>query len=334
MNMRNKHREEGENKVIPASEIGMFFRRDYLDRESISTRYQNFDFPVVNSPEFDYFFNEKIFFRTLLQNSEFYELFPHHIFVGMGLSTKQQIRDFLQKIEEHPEDPHLVLKPVMGSSGLDIRYPTKKDIHQMFELDNPDPDYNYERLIRVTGTHAVDLIWRDEFEAPKGKWVKMLGEIEGAEEYRAGIKQRLEAEGALDEAFGIVNFKSDYLIPWMTSILEEFVHAKPTIVNGTPHKGYIRAVMFGDKLIGAVNRLTIEPYKGEFLDLTDYDVKTFWHKVDSSTLHRIEETLIPMFGLYESKLEKILNDFNADDVKTAMIIGLLQRAESSMSQSS
>ena len=324
-NMRDNYRDDGHDATVSSSEIGLLFRREYTHDFEIGSKYRNFDFPVINSPTFDSMLNEKIFLRELMRGTDFFSLFPRYLFVGMGLSTKQRIREFLPTIEKHSINPQYVLKPVTGSRGIGVEFPTREELERRFELAQPEPKYDYGRLLKSARSLSVPITLRNILDTPKSDLFNLFQLSTEAQ------RQKLEQEGGLDEV--VVNrIPPVSPVLSLSSILEEYVHTQPTIVNGKPHHGYIRAIFFGDRLVSAIHRLPKEPYTGKFIDLTKYDVKTFWHGVDDRTRRRIEDTMVPMFQCFESKLEQLIETQTLQALKVSILKNLLRRARDSLTK--
>jgi hypothetical protein len=269
--------------LMPFEDIGLMllWGHDYSIHPHANTFWyperKDVDFPVLNSLPVSYALNThmpKWMARTILEDHE--AAFPREMYLGMGLSTAQELEGFRQELTR--EGVAAVQKPLCVHNGVAVSFLTQKDLTEIVEQE----------------------------KSLRGKLPEIRETVAGAMntgfEYTPKDKQ--------NDAFKWYWVKGDkHIYPVAelgASILQEHLEAMPTrsIKTGQLHQGVIRAQLLAGVPIGVMHRFAKTPYQeGETVQLTDRNVKTFWERTDDALEERIVNFLNPLLLELEKRLE-------------------------------
>ena len=211
----------------------------------------------------------------------FEKLFPEQIYLGMGMSTYESLKEFKDNLEESENGKVAVKKPLCTHRGIDISFLSKKNLDKIVLNEK-----------KIAG------------EMPR---------LRKKFRYKLHTGFRFTAEDEQNDAFRpVLAYKNNgnRIYPFVemgSYILQEYVEPKPVISKKTGkfHQGPIRVQLLNNQLITAMYRFPKKPYvKGEFVDLTAKNNPTFFERTDEELEERIEHELKPFLSSLEKSLEK------------------------------
>lgn len=275
---RERARRPGTTVILSPEEIGVVVYSGFSDRFPEDFKGQGW-FPVVNPPLLDRLLESRWLLAELLKGTRAARLVPRWVPVGMGFQTTEEIRQFAAGLNLPTGFPVAVLRPSHASLGPGIRF---LDRTALRALGARQP------ARRIDPALARELLWPcishtyDEVSSYRGKLLDNLLRTSGAQVH--------------DHGDGTFHFSAPYpFLECTVSVLREYVEGRPirSRRTGKLHRGSLRVVMFGRKIVAALYRLDQEPDDGTFRDLDRPEVQTFYEGVPPEEETQLQSRLGP-----------------------------------------
>lgn len=333
-------------KDIPLkpSDIGLYFQHGDVHYPEFLLG--NSLFPVIDNPFIDQAFSNKLFIRYFLQNTEFEELLPEYVYVGMGMNSKKTINDFLKGCSDSEQS--VVLKPILGMRGVGIKFLGKQDVVQMFELDEPQKDYDLKELESMINEDTIPLRWKDlasidetfmmeDLAVGSGLFGLSDGFVDflevglgkGREDFFRAIKLSGKSDDiAVHMHLSHPKYQIHPVIYHYISILEKYVEPElRQSQQGTYHQGYIRLLILDKKIIAGLYRSPQESYDGEFINLNEPNVRTTFEPMDEKTEAELSDIVQGLIPKFEERFNREVSSFeDLKKIREKIVIGNLRQA--------
>lgn len=285
---REKARHQGQSVVVRPEQIGVVVFSGPSERFPEDLKQQEW-FPVINPPLLDQLFENKWLLPALLEGTPAERQLPRWIPVGMGLRTASEAREFVESLHGPGGFPLAVLKPCHLGLSLGVRFLDRTGLRALVarQPEHRLPARLAEELLEPRINHSYE-----EVTAYRGKQLDNLLRAKGAQVH--------------DHGDGTFHYSAPY--PFLEStvgILQEYVESRPvrSRKTGHMHRGYVRVVLFGGKVVAALHRLDQEPDDGTFRDITRQDVKTFFEGATPEEEAQIQAQLGPFFAEVERQFD-------------------------------
>ena len=276
---------------------------------------------LVNAPNIDRTMECKWYFREFARLNGLEDAFPRSIPIGIGLSTYDQTRQFLSKINPENGWPLVVLKPAMTWGGWGIRMINPQDINKLLrktcvKSSNPDLEELVEDSVVVAD-------WNEDAEISRCSNMSTQDGCcfsPGWDLWQDLEKQDKKIKELFEEKEKKIPKKYKFyctprffpLFEYASGFLEEFL--QPGIVRsrktGQEHAGYIRVCVFDKKIIIAMWRLQQEPFNGQYQSFIGGDCRTFFEGCSEDVEQRLQEFLTPVITAFETEFFKRIHSVN------------------------
>jgi hypothetical protein len=298
---------EGQPRILELGDLGLLFNRWGFAQPDCPPSPLPLGLPVCNHPLVDFSLERaKWVFRTLATRDrpELSDLFPREVYVGMGCSGPEEVAEFTASFRPAPGMPAAVLKPLATHAGVDINFLGVGDLGRL------------KRDVAETTRHlpAVREALRNAYRRPfpytqedflAGAFIWDLSEGPSPAQWRdlrwaqmelsAEDKRRWLAQAFPEEEEALLTMHRPPLIELGTHILQEFVPARPAVSkrDGRLHRGYLRALFLGERLVAAIYRFERQEKEG-FTNLADPGVPTYFEAAPPEVEERLEAELGPL----------------------------------------
>lgn len=275
---RERARRPGTTVILAPQEIGVAVYSGYSDRFPDDFKGQDW-FPVVNPPLLDRLLESRWLLAELLKGTRAARLLPRWVPVGMGFRTSEEVRKFGPDQNVPAGFPLAVLRPSHASLGPGIRFLDRTSLRALAAR---------QPTRRIDATLARNLVCPgvshtyEEISSYRGKLLDNLLRTAGAQVH--------------DHGDGTFHFSAPYpFLECTVSVLREYVEARAirSRRTGKLHRGSLRVVMFGRKIVAALYRLDQEPDDGTFRDLDRPEVQTFYEGVPPEEEAQLQSRLGP-----------------------------------------
>ncbi len=294
-NFRRKYKEQGETVVLDDRIHLIVFRGSYELRPKCIKDEIPEGFKVINNPMYDRILQSKWYISQLMRHTGFEQYFPPQLIIGMGMTGPEQLLDFSEQYNRN-RNPSFVRKPSHGRYGTAIIFFGQEEVASLTEHIKKSPESPYE-ILRQEKEGVVDPhYWKCLFE----EGISVLKNNDGQEVRISDLDKEVSSQ-ILASQIPMPIFE------YTTNILQPYINAMPvrSKKTGELHQGYVRALICGDELIGAVHRFPEQPNSSEFVDLNRREVKTLYQPVSPEEETLLEQILIPLFAEYEKQVSMI-----------------------------
>ena len=268
--------------------------KEYALKEGVyvqrgQTSYPSLNMPMINNPAADFSVLNKLWPTLILREFGKDYYFPEHIFVGMGLSSEEELRDFLAS------ESRVVVKPTTGSFGFGLEFKLASDL--AFPKEVHTSPCGLDEKNPITWAQALDTRAYVPIDFGVDSKIDLRNYLHIMERsLKKSTVSNLQEEVA---CIGFPVHESG------SALIQRYVDAE--LIKGKDgqfHKGYIRAFFMGDRFLGAWYRLPVTAQtEDEFLDIRAQ--RTFFNPVSDETLDQVEKFGRDFIEDYESALENL-----------------------------
>ncbi|NOQ55446.1 MAG: hypothetical protein GQ477_01425 [Nanohaloarchaea archaeon] len=281
-------------KIIPRAKIGLFVNWGdnlYFHPKMLAYSYNGNDkdsFEIINTQTISASlgvtvpkWTPRLLIKYFCNDINLDDIFLNEIYLGMGLSSYNEIEQFVCSLSENDVDLLAVKKPMCTHYGTDVSFLNKDVLDDMIEIEKDI----YPQLESVRNR-----IWL-------------------ANESGFNFSKNDLVNGAFDWPW--INSYGRRVYPFVemgSYILQEFVDTMPveSFKTGKMHQGVIRAQVVGGQTVAVMYRLPEEEYsKGKFVDMTLKENRTFFERADDDLESRVFDFLSHILTSLEENLKAV-----------------------------